>query len=231
MKNIDILKSFELEINKFNDAIGKPATDDSLFWINQAVAKFIKLRFNGDFVHRTSFEQNEKRRVDLINLYKSIEYNNSNIQHVDKEPSYDEYVIKYPDDFMFALNEDVIISDANGGHIMNTCMFECTWDSFMYRVNNSLTDFHYRFNRARPLRIRLANGCELLTDRKYKIHKYVLGYLRKPKEITLDEPFEEYTDFEDIIMPEIIKMAAQMYLENQKDERYKTIVGEVSTQE
>ena len=114
---------------------------------------------------------------------------------------------------------------------MNTCVFECTWDSFMYRVTNSLTDFHYRFNRARPLRVREPNGCVLLTDRKYRIYKYVLGYLRKPKEITLDEPFDEYTDFEDIIMPEIIKMAAQMYLENQKDERYKTIVGEVSTQE
>lgn len=231
MRYIDILKSFELEINKIDDAVGKPATDDSLFWLNQAVAKFIKLRFNGDFVHKTSFEQNEKRRIDLINLYKSTEYSISDMDYVSKEPSYDEYIIHYPEDFLFALNEDVIISDANGGNKMNTCMFECTWDSFMYRVTNSLTDFHYRYNRARPLRIRLTNGCELLTDRKYKIHKYVLGYLRKPKEITLEEPFEEYKDFEDIIMPEIIKMAAQMYLENQKDERYKTIVGEVSTQE
>ena len=89
MKYIDILKSFELEINKLDDAIGKPATDDSLFWLNQAVAKFIKLRFNGDFVHRTSFEQNEKRRTDLLNLYKSVEYTESKMVHIDKEPSYD----------------------------------------------------------------------------------------------------------------------------------------------
>ena len=32
-------------------------------------------------------------------------------------------------------------------------------------------------------------------------------------------------------MYEIIKMAAQMYLENQKDERYRTITNEVLTQE
>lgn len=101
----------------------------------------------------------------------------------------------------------------------------------MYRVTNSLTDFHYRYHRARPLRIRNSNGCILLTDKEYKIYKYTLGYLRKPKEITLEAPFEEYTDFEDIIMPEIIKMAAQMYLENKKDERYKTITQEVVTQE
>jgi hypothetical protein len=132
---------------------------------------------------------------------------------------------------MFALNEDVVIADKSGGHKMDTTVFECTSDSFMYRVTNSLTDFHYRMHRARPLRIRTASGCELLTDKNYRIEEYTLGYLRKPKEITLDKPFEEYTEFEDIIMPEIIKMAAQMYLENKKDERYKTIVAEVSTQE
>ena len=32
-------------------------------------------------------------------------------------------------------------------------------------------------------------------------------------------------------MSEIIKIAAQMYLENKKDERYKTISYEVNTQE
>ena len=87
----------------------------------------------------------------------------------------------------------------------------------MYRVNNSLTDFHYRFHRARPLRVRNSNGCMLLTDKQYKISEYSLGYLRKPTEITLDNPYDEYEDFEDIIMPEIIKIAAQMYLENKKD--------------
>lgn len=114
----------------------------------------------------------------------------------------------YPEDFLFALNEDVIISDLSGGHKMNTCMFECTQDSFMYRVNNSLTDFHYRYHRARPLRVRNANGCVLLTDKNYNISKYTLGYIRKPNEITLDNPFDEYKDFEDIILQEIIKIAA-----------------------
>ena len=78
----------------------------------------------------------------------------------------------------------------------------------MYRVNNSLTDFHYRLHRARPLRVRTDKGCMLLTDKKYKIFSYTLGYLRAPKEITLENPFDEYTDFEDIIMYEIIKIAA-----------------------
>jgi hypothetical protein len=34
MKYVDILKSFELEINMLDNTIEKPATDDSLFWLN-----------------------------------------------------------------------------------------------------------------------------------------------------------------------------------------------------
>ena len=114
---------------------------------------------------------------------------------------------------------------------MNTCVFECTQDTFMYRINNSLTDFHYNFHRARPIRIRTANGFKLLTDKKYKIHQFTLGYIRNPKEITLNNPYEEYGDFTNSVMFEIIKIAAQMYIENKSDQRYETISNEVLTQE
>lgn len=231
MRNIDILVGLEREINKFDSQLDKPSTDESLFWLNQAVSKFIKLRFNSDLVHGTSYEQNEKRREDLIKLYKQKTYISINMTVDESQPSYTSYTITYPEDFMFSLNEDVVISDLDGENKINTCMFECTQDSFMYRVNNSLTDFHYRFHRARPLRVRNSNGCMLLTDKQYKISEYSLGYLRKPTEITLDNPYDKYEDFEDIIMPEIIKIAAQMYLENKKDERYRTITQEVNTQE
>lgn len=231
MKYIKILENFEIEINKINDNIGKPAVDDSLFWLNQAVAKFVKQRFNGDFIHKTAYEQTEKRRTDLINLFRTKKYSIFDFKYSSDQPSYDSYDIQYPSDFMFTLNEDVVICDNEYQHKMDTCVFECTQDSFMYRITNNLTDFHYRYHRARPIRIRHDDGCELLTDKNYKVLEYTLGYLKKPKEITLDNPFDEYTDFEDVIMPEIIKMAAQMYLENQGEERYKTIIGEVSTQE
>lgn len=132
---------------------------------------------------------------------------------------------------MFVLNEDVVISDLQDNHRMDTCVFECTADSFMYRINNKLTDFHYRFHRARPLRIRTADGFKLLTDKNYKINSYSLGYLKVPTEITPEDPYQEYDDFSDHIWLEIIKIAAQMYIENQADPRYRTITNEVLTQE
>ena len=229
MRGIDILAAFELEINKINEDIEKPLTDDSLYWVNQAVVKFVKDRFNGNAPKRTSYEQNEKRTRDLIKLLVNtpVTPNGEPVEHI----NYAEYNYTYPTDMMFVLNEDVVISDMNNQHQMDTCVFECTADSFMYRINNKLTDFHYRFHRARPLRIRTADGFKLLTDKNYKINSYSLGYLKVPTEITSADPDTDYTDFADHIWLEIIKMAAQMYIENQSDPRYRTITNEVLTQE
>lgn len=229
MRCVDILAAFELEINKLDAIMQKPLTDDSLYWINQAVVKFVKDRFNGNIPKRTSYEQNEKRTRDLVKLLinTTIEPNDDPVAHVD----YDEYDYDYPTDMMFVLNEDVVISDMDGEHQMDTCVFECTADSFMYRINNKLTDFHYKFHRARPLRIRTADGFKLLTDKNYKIDSYSIGYLKVPTELTSEDPMQEYNDFSDHIWLEIIKIAAQMYIENQSDPRYKTITNEVLTQE
>ena len=230
MKCIDLIASFELEINKLDDAFDKPVTDDSLYWINQAIMKFVKDRFNGNAPKRTSYEQNEKRTRDLIKLLREdiVTFNEvTDNSHY----NYDVYEYQYPPEMLYVLNEDVVISDLNDGNHMDTCVFECTADNFMYRINNSLTDFHYRYHRARPLRIRTNNGFRLLTDKKYKIHQYTLGYLKVPTEITSENPYTDYTDFEDNIWMEIIKIAAQMYVENQSDPRYKTLTQEVLTQE
>lgn len=212
MRCIDLIAAFELEINKLDNALEKPVTDDSIYWINQAVMKFVKERFNGSAPHYTSYEQTEKRSRDLIKLLKEQVVENP--VHDGSHPSYDSYEYAYPSDLQYVLNEDVIISDNNDENMLDVCVFECTADSFMYRVMNKLTDFHYRFKRARPLRVRTKEGFRLLTDKKYKIYKYTLGYLKKPEEITNTDPYREYGDFEYNIWLEIVKIAAQMYIEN-----------------
>ena len=167
MTNIQILAAFEREINQIDDTLNKPATDDSLYWLNQAVYKFCKTRFNGNAPHFTSYEQNEKRTKDLINLFVSSDLDLSSVD--ESRATYDKYTVTYPKNTMFVLNEDVVIDSVDGGHELDTSVFECTADSFMYRINNKLTDFHYRYHRARPLRVRTKDGFRLLTDKNYKI--------------------------------------------------------------
>ena len=228
MTNLEIVTNYEREINKLDDTFGKPDTSDSLYWLNQAVNNFIKLRFNGDFTHRTSYEQNEKRRQDLLKLYQTEELTQT---AVDVNTDYTRYVYNYPTEMMYVLNEDVEIGV--GDDSKSVSVFECTSDSFMYRMMNSLTDFHLHRGFARPLRVfsKSKDEISLYTDGKYTINKYTIGYLKHPTEINLVDKDVEYDDFDDATLYEIIKMAAQMWLENQKDERYKTITNEVVTQE
>lgn len=244
MTNLQILEAFEREINKFDDSATKPDTDASLYWLNQAVKKFVKLRYNGDPVHKTGYEETEKRYSDLANLLKTAHYYRhiwwqekpEHVIELDTDcGNYQECYLDYPDDFLYTLSETAQISDIDEQKIKSTTkwvpVFECTADSFMYRVNNSLTDFHYNNQYARPLRVRTNKGCKLLTDGKYKVWEYILQYLRHPKEISLDKPFTEYKEFDEAVLPEIIKIAAQMYVENTADKRYTTISNEVNTQE
>lgn len=236
MKRLNILAAFELEINKLDDAVNKPVTDDSLYWLNQATMKFVKERFNGNAPHFTSYEQNEKRTRDLHNLFES--YQMQQIGDVEHHSTYDEYFYSYPEDMMYLLSERVLITDNQNEHEYDTSIFECTADSFMYRVTNSLTDFHYKYHKARPLRVRTGKPdsytVSLLTDGNYKINDYRIYYLRVPEQITDENPDDvdvEYKDFEDDVWHEIIKTAAQMYVENQSDQRYRTLTNEVLTQE
>ena len=236
MKRLEILAAFEVEIDKINDAVEKPVTDDSLYWLNQAVAMFIKERFNGNAPHYTSYEQTEKRTRDLHNLF---EESVLELQAYDQQATYDSYEYVYPEDLMYVLNEDVQITDMSGNNAFDTSIFECTADSFMYRITNSLTDFHYRHHKARPLRIRVGLAGDnyvvrLLTDKKYTISRYHISYLRKPELLTDENPDDrdvEYNDFTNDVWFEIIKIAAKMYIENQADNRYRTISAEVLTQE
>ena len=226
MTGVEILSAFELEIGLIDNEIEKPVTSDSLYWINQSIMKFVKTRFNGDQVHQTGYEQTEKRRNDLDKLFKQV--NLTEITH-EEFPDYTRYTYNYPGDFLYALNEDVEIKV--GDKTKSTCVFECTQDSFMYRINNSLTDFHLYGGKARPIRTRTNNGAYLYTDGKYTIEKYTLGYIKMPTTITLSNPLTRYEEFDKSTWYEIIKIAAQSFLENKKDERYKTITQEVMLQE
>lgn len=74
MTSLVILESFEREINQLDNELTKPSTDDSMFWINQGIIKFVKTRFNGDFTHKTGYEQTEKRRNDLDKLFREVTF-------------------------------------------------------------------------------------------------------------------------------------------------------------
>lgn len=229
MKYIELQYAFEVEAASIDSMDNKVDSQDILYWLNQGVYKFIKTRYNGNNFLRTSFEQDEKRSRDLITLYNKQDFDN-----IQKEANkgYDSYSITYPTDLLFVLDESVIIYPSDKTEEQKPVeIFECTLDSYMYRITNNLTDFHYRNGYARPLRVRTKDGCMLLTDGNYGISKYSVGYLRKPAKITMENPYDEYTDMPEHTHNEIVKLAVQMYIENSQNKRYESINNEVSQME
>lgn len=232
MTNLDLQYAFELEANTIDDYADKKLNSvDILHWLNNAVDKFVKTRFDGNNITRKAFEQNEKRARDLAGLLvtKFYEFNERNYS----KKGFDVYIVNYPSDFMFALDESVNIYKHGDSKSNNwpAEIFECTLDSYMYRITNKLTDFHLRNNYARPLRVRTKDGCDLFTDGTYDVKDYSITYIKKPEEISLDDPFKEYTDLPEFALREVVKLAVQMYMASTNDQRYQAISNENNTME
>lgn len=224
MKYIELQYAFELEAANLDSPITeKVKSKDIEYWLNQGVDKFIKTRYNGTNPKLTAFEQDEKRARDLIGLTTTtIPTLGTSIQN----DTYIKASYTYPIDVMFILDEytEIIIPDSK--KTVPVEIFECTLDTYMYRISNQLTDFHLRHDYARPLRVRTNVGADLYTDTNYRVMVYKITYLRKPTIITFDKPFEEYTEFPDYAQSEIVKLAVQMYLENSTNQRYQTLINE-----
>lgn len=241
MTALQILTAFELEIGKIDD-LNKPLTEDSMYWLNQAILTYVKNAYMGtsgtpgDRYHagtygNLGFEQNEKHAQDLRKLISEYTIGDPNGYKDWDLYGTIAYRIEKPSDLMYEINEIVTIIGTDGEHKQIASVFECTHDNLAYRMTNSLTDFHYTRNRARPLGINEDNYRTLYTDGNYAICEYKLSYLRYPDKLTLEHPQAEYSEFGVDTMYEIIKLAASMYLENTKNERYATLSQEVLRQE
>lgn len=155
------------------------------------------------------------------------------------------FFIKLPHDYMFLLGDrsgivptkqeylNCVKYDEDGDIVpYYDDTIEATVETIDKQYRNSLSEHKIKHNRARPLRIIQDDQLILITDGNYKVQEYQLTYLRKPNNIDIHKyPYDEYTDMPEHTHGEIVKLAVQMYLENQTSNRYNTYTNEVSTME
>lgn len=233
MKYIELQEAFELEINELDSNLTKPATSDMEYWLNASIDKFIKSRTFGNNFRTEGFEQTQKRTDDLrtlVNTQISIPGQIGN-----------EFTITLPQDYMFTLGETAYISsddncwpkDSEGNSIIKeTDVLEATIETINRMMINTFSEYRLHNNVARPLRLFIGDNIKLYTDGNYTIPRYELIYLRKPEKINLTQlPFSEYTDLPESTHQEIVKLAAQLYLENRRDPRYNTYSNEIASME
>lgn len=233
MKYIELQAAFETEIAKIDDNLTKPNTTDIEHWLNAGLEKFVKTRYSGINYKQAGFEQNQKRIDDLRTLVTKY----TKVFTVYPE----EQIVKLPSNYMFTLGETAEIAsnnkcwpkDSSGKpKTKPTDVLEATIENFDRQRNNSLSEYRFHGNNARPLRLYEGDEIHLFNDGEYYVKQYTLTYLREPQKISLTaSPFEEYSDMPAATHLEIVKIAAELYLENQANPRYQSYVQEVSTME
>lgn len=234
MRYIDLQEAFEIEINKLFNGLEKPNTITTEYFLNSALDKFWKTRYSALNYKQEGFEQTQKRIDDLRTL----------IKEVTLEPtitSNTEYIVELPEGYVLLLGDTAGIApadnvdnkcwekDENGQYVIH---YSDTIEGKIETVDrikeNSLSEFHLRYTKAKPIKLIIGNNIKLITDGQYKVSKYIIQYLRKPAHIDIHtNPFAEYDDMPEHTHLEIVKLAAQLYIENQADDRYQTYTQEV----
>lgn len=233
MKYIELQEAFELEIDRLDNNIEKPTTSDMEYWLMAGLDKFIKTRYSGINYKRMGFEQDQKRIDDLRTLVTNKNYQFTVFP--------EEYVVTLPSDYMLTLGETAIIYSNNNcwpigpngqPRTKHVDVLEATIENIDRQRQNSLSEYRLHGTSARPLRLYQGNEIHLYTDGNYNIKNYTLTYLRAPKRISLTvAPFDEYTDMPVSTHQEIVKLAAELYLENKANPRYQTYLNEVNSME
>lgn len=235
---IDLQEAFEIELNVLDDGLNKPKSMDTEWWLNRGLEKFWKTRYSGLNPKQTGFEQDQKRIDDLRSLVQSLELEVETISN-------SQYSVEIPDDYLVLLGDTAGISPADG--LVNECWetdnsgeyvvkysdtLEATIETIDRQLQNSLSEHVLKYCFARPLKLIQQNKILLYTDGQYKVSKYKLTYLRRPQKIDIHtNPFGEYTDMPEHTHSEIVKIAAQMYIENQSNQRLNTHNAEVQEME
>lgn len=237
---IELQEAFEIEINKLDDCLVKPKSIDIQWWLNRGLEKFYKTRYSGINFKQKGFEQDQKRIDDLRTLVETKKYNEEEITNEDNI-----FIVDLPEDYVILLGDNAGIlppkdkdilcwqkDKLNNYVVKYSDTIEGKIETIDRQLENSLSEHRLRYCLAKPIRLVKNNSVYLYTDGNYRVSKYTIDYLRKPIEIDLHkDPMAEYTDMPEHTHSEIVKLAAQMYLENQTEQRYSSISNEVKEME
>jgi hypothetical protein len=215
--------AFKMELDK-TSSLQLPAfeLEEIDFWLNHAIRSFVKNRYRGK-LDGVGFEQITKRTEDLKTLV--VEASVIPIAGTVKIPSWVANLATLTDKW-FILGEEVTISYNKLGTVGLTTkkqgVTECTIDTYVSHLNDPYSEHILHYEEAKPLRLVYQNTIELVTDGNYTITNYHIRYLKKPATVSILSAPTVSCDLPEHTHDEIVKLAANMVLENIEQPRYKS---------
>lgn len=218
---IEVERRLQL-INPELSLAGKLPSDTIISFINEAIDKFWKTRYSGLNYKQRGFEQDQKRTDDLRTLVTKHTYKDTDISKINQV----EYTVTLPDDYVILLGDTAGISPADG--VINNCWDKDALGNYKIKYSdtiegtietvdrikeNSLSEYHLKYTKAKPIRLIQDNTITLYTDGQYKVSEYTIEYLKKPSKVDLKtNPTDEYTDLPSHTHMEVVKLAVQLIL-------------------
>lgn len=218
---IEVERRLQL-INPELSLAGKLPSDTIMSFINEAIDKFWKTRYSGLNYKQRGFEQDQKRTDDLRTLVTKHTYKDTDISKINQV----EYTVTLPDDYVILLGDTAGISPVDG--VINNCWEKDALGNYKIKYSdtiegtietvdrikeNSLSEYHLKYTKAKPIRLIQDNTITLYTDGQYKVSEYTIEYLKKPSKVDLKtNPTDEYTDLPSHTHMEVVKLAVQLIL-------------------
>ena len=225
---------FKLEMDKSITAgLDLPAfeAEEIDYWLNEAIRKFVKTRYSGQNLKGESFEQSQKRIDDLRTLIEEEDLTPSSGGSDDKPNSFIASLTSLSETYWMTISEEVIIQYTKLGDSSTSTkrqgVTQCTADTYRSHIDDPYSEHILHYEMAKPLRLFKGDSVELITDGNYDVTKYWIRYLKKPTEVVHSTGTD--CDLPDHTHNEIVKIAANMALENVEQPRYQTHVREVGS--
>lgn len=221
--------AIKMEIDKTSSlSIASFENEEIDYWINQAILIFINQRYGGLNIKRTSFEETQKRIVDLRTIVTDpVSLNVSIISGGFNYPNGIAYDI--PSDHLYSLLDQVNISFISPitGESKSLLVPSSNTVSDLYsiKLRDPYSEHNLYLDYAQPLKFVRGSSIIYITDGNYTINKCYLTYIKQPAVVDLDIPTN--CDLPDHTHSEIIKIASNMMLENIESSRYASYSNEV----
>ena len=211
MTDRDFLIAFERQAKSANPDYGntfKLNSDTIYYFINKAKDDIVSQLYR-------QFQRNQELSDNIRNLVKVTTITTDLVDQSEYQ------FTQYPLDYLYTVGENVSIKTTT-----QPCaklktkpqgVIEATVDTFRNVLNNSLSEHRLHYGQAKPVRVFADSQIRLYNDGNYKVEKYELTYIRKPKQIGTN-PSEEYTDLPSTVHDLIVDTALQKYAVRQKQD-------------
>lgn len=221
-------RGFDLELDKMPGISSYPSflPEEKDYWLNTSIERIIKTRYSGLNIHKTGFQQSQKRSDDLRTVVKEA----SLALAVTEDVEFNLYQTDYPTGYWIGLGETAHISFTEGDtdYIKRTEITEATIENIDSKLLNTLSPHRLHNQMARPLRLYSNGKINLYSDKNYEITSYNITYIAKPALLDwyVGSRTVELTVMPDHMWDEIIVGAVRLALENISEPRYQTYSSE-----